>query len=117
MKHGCKSGFTLIEVTFTLMLMSLGLFAIFHLFPSGLRASVDANAFTRQSMFAEDVFGTIRAVAAGDWRIFASEMERVSCVSTGDVVRVCEKYLNDGNLTVGWFVPGESSGEGGSDHE
>ena len=80
MKSEAKSGFTLIEVTFALLLMSLGLFAIFHLFPSGLRASVDANAFTRQAMFAEDCFGAIRAEAAkasadpdADWaQIFSS---------------------------------------------
>ena len=80
MKREAKSGFTLIEVTFALLLMSLGLFAIFHLFPSGLRASVDANAFTRQAMFAEDCFGAIRAEAAeasadpdADWaQIFSS---------------------------------------------
>ncbi|MDP7024016.1 MAG: hypothetical protein QGH42_07225 [Kiritimatiellia bacterium] len=59
-----RSGFTLIEVTFALLLMTLGLFSIFHLFPSGLRASVDANAYTRQAMFAEDCLATIRARAA-----------------------------------------------------
>ncbi|MBT7068744.1 MAG: type II secretion system protein [Verrucomicrobia bacterium] len=69
MKSEMKRGFTLIEVTFSLLLMTLGLFAVFHLFPSGLRASVDANAFTRQSMFAEDCFGAIRAAAAEEWSL------------------------------------------------
>ncbi len=64
MKRFNNSGFTLIEVTFALLLMTLGLFSIFHLFPSGLRASVDANAYTRQAMFAEDCFASIRARAA-----------------------------------------------------
>ena len=64
MNSHSNRGFTLIEVTFSLLLMTLGLFAIFHLFPSGLRASVNANAFTRQAMFAEDCFGAIRAAAA-----------------------------------------------------
>jgi Tfp pilus assembly protein PilV len=63
MRRSCN-GFTLIEVTFALLLMTLGLFSIFHLFPSGLRASVDANAYTRQAMFAEDCLASIRARAA-----------------------------------------------------
>ena len=61
------SGFTLIELTFALMIVALGLLAIFHLFPSGLRASVDANALTRQGQFGNEVFGAVRTKAVHDF--------------------------------------------------
>jgi hypothetical protein len=45
------------------------------------------------------------AVAIGDWTLFASEMERVAAVTRADLERVCQTYLVDRNLTVGWFIP------------
>ena len=112
MKSETKKGFTLIEVTFSLLLMTLGLFAVFHLFPSGLRASVDANAFTRQSMFAEDVFGTIRATAAEDWTmVFPAAGQQVT-LSDGTPLEL------DRDWSDGYFIyPAGQAGLDGGGNE
>jgi type II secretory pathway pseudopilin PulG len=97
MKRFNNSGFTLIEVTFALLLMTLGLFSIFHLFPSGLRASVDANAYTRQAMFAEDCFASIRARAAksNEWgNVFSGSLISVQ-LSDGTSVPMNTGYWSE----------------------
>lgn len=58
-----RAGFSLIEITFALMVLSIGLLAIFHLFPSGLKASIDATADTRTATFAQQTFASIKADA------------------------------------------------------
>ncbi len=69
-------------------------------------------AFRRESP--AQLLGVLtEVVAGGDWRMFATEMDRVSAVTRNDVSRVCDRYLVDGNLTAGWFVPGDPKGEGG----
>jgi prepilin-type N-terminal cleavage/methylation domain-containing protein len=60
-----QAGFSLIEVTLALMVVSFGLLGIFHLFPAGLRASADATAETRLGQFADEVFNQLYAEAAG----------------------------------------------------
>ncbi|NQU39667.1 MAG: prepilin-type N-terminal cleavage/methylation domain-containing protein [Lentisphaerae bacterium] len=62
--HNQQSGFSLIEVTLALVVVSVGLLGIFHLFPAGLRASADATAETRCGQFADEVFNQIYAEAA-----------------------------------------------------
>ncbi|MBN1556512.1 MAG: type II secretion system protein [Lentisphaerae bacterium] len=65
-----KRGFTLIEIVLALMVVAIGLLAVFQLFPSGLRASYDATAETRLAHFGDLVMNAIRATAAGpgtDW--------------------------------------------------
>jgi zinc protease len=61
-------------------------------------------AFNHESP-AQIMGGLTEAVAMGDWRRFPRELEAVSAVSTDDVLRVTADYLQDRNLTVGWFVP------------
>ena len=69
-------------------------------------------AFRRESP--AQLLGVLtEAVAAGDWRMFASEMDRVAAVTRADVRRVCLGYLVDDNLTAGWFVPGDPTADGG----
>jgi len=46
--------------------VALGLLAIFHLFPSGLRASYDATAETRVSQFADEALNALRVKGAGE---------------------------------------------------
>ena len=58
-----KGGFSLVEISFALLVVALGLLAVFHLFPAGLRASVDATADTRTSEFAAEFYGALRAQA------------------------------------------------------
>ncbi len=64
-----RGGFSLIEVSLALLVLGLGLMGVFHLFPSGLRASYDAAAETRNGQFADEVFNELYAVSAEceDW--------------------------------------------------
>jgi prepilin-type N-terminal cleavage/methylation domain-containing protein len=59
-----RRGFTLIEVALALMVVGVGLLAVFQLFPAGLRAGFDATAETRAAQFADMVFNGMRARAA-----------------------------------------------------
>jgi zinc protease len=55
--------------------------------------------------------GLTEAVAVGDWRRFVRELELVQAVSVEDLQRIAESYLSDYNLTVGWFVPENDTGQ------
>jgi len=55
-----KNGFSLIELTFALMITGMGVLAIFHVFPSGLNAGKNAVADTRAVEFAQSVFEAYR---------------------------------------------------------
>ena len=55
-----KNGFSLIELTFALMITGMGILAIFHVFPSGLDAGKNAVADTRAMEFAQSVFESYR---------------------------------------------------------
>ena len=55
--------------------------------------------------------GLTEAVAMGDWRRFVRELELVQSVGVEDLQRVAESYLSDHNLTVGWFVPENDTGQ------
>ena len=58
-----KRGFTLIEVTLSLLVLSVGLLSIFALFPAGLRFSKEAIDETQAALFAEEVLNGVRAQA------------------------------------------------------
>jgi zinc protease len=45
------------------------------------------------------------AIAQGDWRLMFLQHERLSGVSSADVVRVAKAYLKPSNRTVGYFIP------------
>ncbi len=45
------------------------------------------------------------AIAAGDWKLYTSYMERINRVSKEDVHRVAKTYLVDDRCTVGHYVP------------
>ncbi len=68
-------------------------------------------AFHRESP-AQIASALTEAVAQGDWRRFARELEEISAVTPEDVRRVTAAYLVPGNLTVGWFVPEGGAGAG-----
>ncbi len=59
-----KSGFSLIELTFALMITGMGILAIFHVFPSGLNAGKNAVADTRATEFSQAVFEAYRVEIA-----------------------------------------------------
>lgn len=45
------------------------------------------------------------AIAAGDWRLFATFLERIEAVTADDVRRVAQTYCVDDRCTVGRYVP------------
>ena len=59
-----KKGFSLIELTFALMITGMGVLAIFHVFPSGLNAGKTAVADTRAVEFSQAVFEAYRYEAS-----------------------------------------------------
>jgi prepilin-type N-terminal cleavage/methylation domain-containing protein len=77
-----RRGFTLIEVALALMVVGVGLLAVFQLFPAGLRAGFDATAETRAAQFADMVFNGMRARAA-DTANLVSEFAPYTIVDTG----------------------------------
>lgn len=64
MKTTSRGGFTLVEVSLAVLVVGLGLLAVFSLFPSGLRSAADETADTRCSLFAGTVLNGMRANAA-----------------------------------------------------
>lgn len=49
------------------------------------------------------------AIAAGDWRLYTTYLDRIAQVTAADVQRVAQEYLLDDTRTVGWYVPVEST--------
>src|SRR5262245_57174689 len=45
------------------------------------------------------------AIAQGDWRLMFLQHDRLSDVSSADVVRVAKEYLKPSNRTVGYYIP------------
>lgn len=58
-----KSGFTLIEVSFAVLIVGLGLLTVFSLFPSGLRMAEVDLADTKCALFSQRVFSGMHANA------------------------------------------------------
>jgi zinc protease len=44
-------------------------------------------------------------IAAGDWTLFVSYIDKLAKVTPSDVQRVAKTYLNEDQSTTGWFVP------------
>jgi len=67
-KH--SKGFTLVEVALAMLVVAIGVLAVFSLLSSGMKASARALADTHAAMFADNVFSGLRARAlvAGDER-------------------------------------------------
>ncbi len=63
-----NAGFNLIEIALAIFVLSLGLLAVFGLFPHGLGMADIARQETQSGMFADYAFGALRAAAANaDW--------------------------------------------------
>jgi prepilin-type N-terminal cleavage/methylation domain-containing protein len=70
-----RQGFTLIEIALALLVTSIGLLALFGLFPVGLEANKAAADETRTAMFAEEVLNGVRAQAAlQPWNAIAANI-------------------------------------------
>jgi prepilin-type N-terminal cleavage/methylation domain-containing protein len=61
---GRRSGFSLMEVSFALLIASVGLLALLSLFPVGLRQGQQASSDTGQAAFADMVLNAMRANAS-----------------------------------------------------
>jgi prepilin-type N-terminal cleavage/methylation domain-containing protein len=67
-KFAKRNGFTLVEIALALLVVSLGMLAIFGLFPSGLDASRRAVDDTYAAFFADEVFNGFKAqIAVTPW--------------------------------------------------
>ncbi|MDD5336486.1 MAG: pitrilysin family protein [Rhodoferax sp.] len=61
-------------------------------------------AFKRDGSFA--IAGNLNeCIAAGDWSLFYRLDEAIQKVTTADIKRVANSYLNEDQSTSGWFVP------------
>lgn len=58
-----KSGFTLVEVALALLVIGIGVVAVFGLFPAGMEAGRQTINETQAAQFAEEVFNAYRALA------------------------------------------------------
>lgn len=45
------------------------------------------------------------AIATGDWRLYPQYMERIEKITAEDIQRVATQWLNEDQLTVGWYIP------------
>ncbi|HYJ45104.1 MAG TPA: pitrilysin family protein [Pyrinomonadaceae bacterium] len=54
------------------------------------------------------------AEAVADWRFYKDYERNIERVRTDDVRRVAQKYFTEDNRTVGYFIPKQSGGGGGS---
>jgi len=59
-----QHGFTLIEIALAIMVISVGMLAVFALFPAGMTSNKHAIDDTYGAMFAEEVFNGYRAQAS-----------------------------------------------------
>lgn len=58
-----KQGFTLVEIALSILVISVGLMAIFSLFPSGMAMNKEAIDNTQGAMFADEVLNGVKAQA------------------------------------------------------
>lgn len=56
-----RSGFTLVEVTLAILVVAIGLMAVFALFPAGLNLNKRAIDDTQAALFAEEILNGLRA--------------------------------------------------------
>jgi zinc protease len=53
--------------------------------------------------------GLSESISQGDWRLLFLEHDRLKDVSAQDIVRVAGLYLKQSNLTVGYYIPTETT--------
>lgn len=59
-----KAGFTLMEIALAILVLSIGMLALFGLFPAGLQMNKQAIDETQAALFAEEVLNGVRAQAS-----------------------------------------------------
>ena len=94
-----RQGFTLIEVALALLVIGLGIVAVFGLFPSGLEASRRTMNETQAALFAEEVFGAYRAASRlFSWSSFNSIQVPIAASNFWEATPA----VKFGNGTVAW---------------
>lgn len=80
-RQAAKKGFSLVEVCLAVLVVGLGIMAIFSLFPTGLAASEAAETDTNNSLLAQKIVASLEAQAStltwNDWQgnQFGSEVK------------------------------------------
>jgi len=69
-----------------------------------IRATV---AFSRDGSYAV-ASALNEAIAIGDWKFYTTFLDKIKLVTAEDVKRVAQKYLNEDQSTIGWFIPKNS---------
>ncbi len=99
-------GFTLIEVALAMLVIGVGIVAVFGLFPAGLDASRRTADETSAAMFAEEVFGGFRAKAqVVPWQSFNNI--RVPIASSD--LWAAAATVGSGSGTVVWRNPADTN--------
>jgi zinc protease len=55
--------------------------------------------------------GLSEPISQGDWRLMFLEHDRLKDIGAQDIVRVASLYLKESNLTVGYYIPTETTPE------
>ncbi len=104
---GGQSGFSLVELAVAMFAMSIGIVAVFTLFPSAMRSVSIAQEDTVSHMFSEMVFSSLRSEALGmeraawddfenqafpipelGWMTVSSDQGNLNLSATGDEIEV-----------------------------
>jgi prepilin-type N-terminal cleavage/methylation domain-containing protein len=94
--RGGRTGFTLIEVALAVLVVGVGLLAVFSLFPSGLRSAEEGAADTKCGLFADTILNGMQGNAAtitnwNDWcngATFRGDVLAGLLVTTSSVAKV-----------------------------
>lgn len=110
--HHLRSGFSLIEVTLAIGVLSVGTLALMALFPMGLKESSDAQSDMRQAIFADFVLSCASAAAAAPGitttRQFLSEFKSISSLQIDE-----ETKNGSGPTSVHKYTPSDSPSDRG----
>lgn len=106
-----RAGFTLVEVAIAIVVVALGILAVFALLSAGMDASRKALTETHAAMFADSVFNgmrarSLRAAEQGQWESFWNEFINSTRLPSGVswktniLVAAPGAWLNTGALAV-----------------
>lgn len=113
-KTASGHGFSLIEVNLAILMVAVGLLALFALFPLGLRESEKGLADTQESMFADTVLSAMEgnAITLTNWATWQNSSVFYSAAVNGINIQAITTPLSDGS---GWGLtnsPGISFPDG-----
>lgn len=95
-----EKGFTLMEVALAVVVVGVGIMAVFSLIASGLDSSRKAIEETQASIFANNVFNGLRAAALTNAEI--SAVQWANFWSSGTIPVAAYKMWNGSPMTITW---------------